>query len=187
MEHSDQQPAVETAAPAARKPGNWGRTLVIGGIAAVALTGIGVAGAMSHGNDGPRGWGPRAEMRGHGGPMSGPMGGMMSDRGLERVLDRVGATPEQAEKLRAIFSKTRDELRPLRSDLRDSRDDVVKLLGAPTIDRAAAEQMRSERFAQLDQASQKLTAAILDAAEVLTPEQRAKLVDNFKGRGPRDR
>ena len=191
MESNDQKPVPEPVA-AAPRAGGRGRNLIIGGVAAVALIGIGVAGAMSRDFDGGPGWGgPRfhhMEMRGGpGGPMGGPMGGMMAERGLERMMDVVGATPEQAEKLRTIFSKTRDELRPLQAELRDSRSDVAKLLGAETIDRAAAEKMRAERFAQLDQASQKLTNAILDAAEVLTPEQRARLADHFKGPGPRGR
>lgn len=187
MESNDQKPVAEPVA-AAPKASGWRRNLIVGGIAVAALTSVGVAGALSRDFDGGRGWGgPRPhQMEMRGGP-GGPMGGMMSERGLDRLLDAVGATPEQAEKLRTIFGNVRDELRPLRAELRDSRDDVAKLLGAPTIDRAAAEKMRSERFAQLDQASQKVTNAILDAAEVLTPEQRAKLMDHFKGPGPRGR
>jgi Spy/CpxP family protein refolding chaperone len=187
----------EAAAPAASEPSTnssgWRKRLAIGGIAVVALSGLGVASALSDGRDGGGwGWGgPRhhfQEMRGGpGGPMGGPMGGMMGERGLERLLDAVGATPEQADKLRTIFGDLRDEMRPLTADLRDSREDVAKILGAGTIDRAAAEKLRSERFAELDQASQKVTTALLDAAEVLTPEQRAKIVEHFGDHGPRGR
>jgi Spy/CpxP family protein refolding chaperone len=184
----------EAAAPAASEPSTnssgWRKRLAIGGIAVVALSGLGVARALSDGRDGGWGWGgPRHHFQELRGGPHGHMGGMgmMGERGLERLLDAVGATPEQADKLRTIFGDLRDEMRPLTADLRDSREDVAKILGAGTIDRAAAEKLRSERFAELDQASQKVTTALLDAAEVLTPEQRAKIVEHFGDHGPRGR
>jgi Spy/CpxP family protein refolding chaperone len=70
-------------------------------------------------------------------------------------------------------------------EFRDTRGQVAELLGAATIDRAAAETLRAERIARVDEASRKLTAAILDVAEVLTPEQRAEIVDHFRDRGRR--
>jgi protein CpxP len=57
------------------------------------------------------------------------------------------------------------------------------LLGAATIDREAAEKLRAERIAAADEASRKLTTALLDAAEVLTAEQRAELLEHFEDRG----
>lgn len=48
-------------------------------------------------------------------------------------------------------------------------------LTAPTIDRGALELLRSREIAQIDQASKTLVQAFADAAEVLTPAQRAKL------------
>ncbi len=67
-------------------------------------------------------------------------------------------------------------------ELRGTREEVAKIIGAPTIDRAAAEKLRSERIATLDEASKKAMTALLDAADVLTPEQRAKLLEHFKER-----
>ena len=103
------------------------------------------------------------------------------------VLDELDATPEQEDKLWDIIDKARTEIRPTFRDFRETREEVIELLGRPTIDRAAAEKLRSERIAAIDQASQKMTTALLDAAEVLTPEQRAKLVEHLKERGGRGR
>ncbi|TIU97082.1 MAG: hypothetical protein E5W00_24495, partial [Mesorhizobium sp.] len=64
-----------------------------------------------------------------------------------------------------------------------TRDDVAKLLGAATVDRAAAESLRAERVTAVDEASRKLTTALLDAAEVLTAEQRAEMLKHFEDRG----
>ena len=56
------------------------------------------------------------------------------------------------------------------------------LLSAPTIDKAAVEKLRAERIAAIDEASKKAVAAVVEAAEVLTPEQRTKLVEEMKER-----
>ena len=107
------------------------------------------------------------------------------ERRMERMLDEIDATPEQAEKLKTIFASVRKDMRPMFEDMRDTREDIADLLAAPTVDRAAAEKLRAERVAAIDETSRKLTAAILDAAEVLTPEQRKQLVEHFEERhGP---
>jgi periplasmic protein CpxP/Spy len=49
------------------------------------------------------------------------------------------------------------------------------LLTQPGIDRAAIEAFRAEQLALADAASKRLTQALGDAAEVLTPEQRRRL------------
>jgi Spy/CpxP family protein refolding chaperone len=73
-------------------------------------------------------------------------------------------------------------MRPVFRDFRDTHEAVAEIIAAPTIDRAAAEKLRSERIAAIDAASRKMTTALVEAAEVLTPEQRAKLVEHFKER-----
>lgn len=178
----EQENQTSTAATPAKAP--WGRRIVIGGLAAAAVAGIGLVAATGgefgrgpgHGWGGP-GWGK-------GGPaMHASMGRGFGERGLERMLDGIDATPEQAEKIRAIVDAARDDLTPAIDGMRDTREKVAEMLGASTIDRAAAEALRAERVAAIDQASRRLTTAILDAADVLTPEQRAELVDHFKERG----
>ena len=52
---------------------------------------------------------------------------------------------------------------------------LLALITAPTIDRAALENLRAEHIAAADRASKVLAQALADAADVLTPAQRAKL------------
>ncbi len=155
----------------------WSRRAVIVGIAAVAIvSGIGFAVARSD-DFGMGGHMMRAHMGG---------GGFMEHR-IGSVLDELNATNEQEDKVWDIIDKARDEVRPTFRDFRKTREDVIELLGAPTIDRAAAEKLRSERISAIDEASRTMTTALLDAAEVLTPEQRAKLAEHLKERAGRGR
>jgi Spy/CpxP family protein refolding chaperone len=98
------------------------------------------------------------------------------------MLDQIDATPEQEDKLWEIIDNTRSELRPTFREFRETREQIAGILGAPTIDRAALEKLRSDRIATIDATSRKVTDALVQAAEVLTPEQRAKLVEHFKER-----
>ena len=72
--------------------------------------------------------------------------------------------------------------RPIMQGFRDTRGQLAELLSAPTIDKDAVEKLRAERVAAVDEASRKLTDALVNAAETLTPEQRAKLAERMKER-----
>ena len=63
-----------------------------------------------------------------------------------------------------------------------ARTKAVELLAAPTIDRAAMEQVRAGELALAETASKRVTQAIADAAETLQPAQRAKLAEKMKQR-----
>lgn len=172
-----EQDRQETGTAAATQGNGSRRTrwIVAGGVAVLALAGIGAAGAMG-GGDGMGRQFMEVGMR-HGGHFAG--------RGLGRALDAVDATAEQEDRIWAIIDDARTELRPMMREFRDTRTAVMDLMAAPTIDRAAAEALRVGRVAAIDEASKKMTAAALEAAEVLTPEQRAKLVEHMKERrGP---
>lgn len=154
--------------------GGWRSRIVIGGVALVALVGAGLAGAWS-GEFG------RGMEGGH--FMHSAWGGRgFAERRLDYVLEAVKATPEQSEKIKAIVGKARDDMRSMREGFIDARDQLADILGAPTIDRAAAEKVRTERVQAIDNASKTMSAALLDAAEVLTPDQRKELLDHFKER-----
>ena len=144
----------------------YGLSFVVGvGIAAVIAIGAGAAVAQ--------GWG-------HGG-MHG-MGMRFAEHRFEKVMDEIDATDEQQDKIWAIVDRTRAELRPVGREFRGTREEVAALLAAPTIDKAAVEALRVKRLAEVDAASKTAVAALIEAAEVLTPEQRVKLAEEMKER-----
>ena len=147
------------------------RGLIIGGLAAAAvIVGVGVAASQTWG-------GP-----GHGmGRMGGPFMNMRAEWGVNRMLDRLDATPEQKQKVTEIVKSALADLEPMRASAATIRQDAARLLKADTIDRAEIEKLRTQRIAQADAASKRFTQAFADAAEVLTPKQRAELVGRMDG------
>ncbi len=100
----------------------------------------------------------------------------MIERGVKHLAVDIEATPEQTTKLVEIAQSAANDLRPLRDQLRDARKQGRELLSAPTLDRAQIETFRAQQMAVADQISKRVSQAIGDAAEVLTPE-RAKVGD----------
>jgi Spy/CpxP family protein refolding chaperone len=50
------------------------------------------------------------------------------------------------------------------------------------IDRAALEQLRAQQMQRMDFISKRILAAVEDAADVLTPEQRLKFAEHLRAR-----
>ena len=94
---------------------------------------------------------------------------------VARMLVVAQASPEQKARIHEILMGAMHQIGPLHQKLAASHQDLHRILTAPTVDRTALEQLRTERMADADQASRVLVQALADAAEVLTPEQRAKL------------
>ena len=74
------------------------------------------------------------------------------------------------------------DLRPMHAQFRQAHARAHELLMAPTIDRAALEQLRAAQMQQMDVISRRILAAVEDAADVLTPEQRAKFAQHLRSR-----
>ena len=165
------------------------RLLMLGGLATAVLSlGAcaqpgpggpgGFAGAEHHGG----GWG-----RGGRAAMTPEQMNARIDRVVERALTSVDGTPDQKQKVSAIAKQAAGELRPLRESHANARKKAIELLSANTVDRAALEKVRADELQAAEAASKRMTQAIADAAEVLTPDQRVKLRDRMSrrwGRGP---
>lgn len=113
--------------------------------------------------------------------------GMMMGHGMGaglhgRALEAVGATEEQRTRIHDIMRAARDDLRKQREAGGDLHAQMAQLLSAPTIDARAVETLRQKLMAQHDAASKRMAQAMLDAAAVLSPEQRQKLADQMAKR-----
>ena len=108
-------------------------------------------------------------MGGHGGTHA------MAMAHVTKMLDQVGASPDQKSRIEAILHAGFAPMADLHRGMAQTHASLHAILTAPAIDRAALEQLRAAEIARIDEASRTLTKAVADAAEVLTPEQRAKL------------
>jgi periplasmic protein CpxP/Spy len=124
------------------------------------------------------------------GPPAGGPGGKgghsmerMAERGIDRMIKEIDGTPEQKAKLTQLAQNAQKDMQPLREQLMSARKKGMELLAAPTVDRAALERLRSEQSQLTDTLSKRMLAHMADAAEVLTPAQRAKLAEKMKSRG----
>jgi periplasmic protein CpxP/Spy len=104
------------------------------------------------------------------------------DRMLKHLYVEVDATDAQKQQLAPIVKAAVRDLLPLRTRMRDARGQAVTLLSQPTVDRAALEALRASQLQLAEQASRRLTQALADAADVLTLEQRKKLVEHVARR-----
>ena len=162
---SSRSPAVVSRRPAGVRGMKW---MLSGMVVAVAATFALSAWAMPGGH-------------GHRG-MDGS-GMMMGGRGAERMLDGVNATDAQRTQIRQIFKAAADDMRGQREQRRALHERGLQIFSAPTVDAAAAESLRQQMLALHDQASKRRMQAMVDASQVLTPEQRVKLAERMKQRG----
>ena len=98
-----------------------------------------------------------------------------AERMVEHLAWAVDATPEQKQKLTVIADALATDMIPLHQKMMEAHKRAAELLRQPKIDRAAIEAFRAEHLAMADEASKRFAQALADAADVLTPEQRAKL------------
>jgi protein CpxP len=114
---------------------------------------------------------------------AGPLDPEHMERMLRHLYVEIDATEEQKQKLTPIVQDAARDLGPLREKAQQARRRGVELLSAPSVDRTALEALRAEQIQTADAASRRLTKALADAAEVLTPEQRRTVAARFARRG----
>ena len=124
--------------------------------------------------------GPQAFMSGQ--PLDVEQANKFAERGVKHMLDDVQANDEQKVKATAIVKASVAKGAPLADKLRGNHVQMRKLMSAATIDKAAIESLRAEQIKLADEASKLMTQTMEEVAEVLTPEQRAKLAEKMEKR-----
>jgi Spy/CpxP family protein refolding chaperone len=108
------------------------------------------------------------------------------ERRLDKALGMVKASDSQRTAIKAIFERAFAEMRPIHQEHRRLHDDLLAAFAADPVDRAGVEKLRVQVTGLVDRGSQVLSKALLDAAGVLTAEQRQTLVQHLQelhGRG----
>jgi protein CpxP len=137
------------------------------------------------GEHGMRHHGPRGGSFGFGGHglfMGSPE---QVDRGVDRLLGRVDASEAQRTQIKQIVRAAAVDLKSLHATQRGLREQTMQLFTAPVVDARAVEAARVQSVAHHDQASKRISQAMLDISTVLTPEQRVKLAEQVKQRQAR--
>jgi Spy/CpxP family protein refolding chaperone len=181
-EQTTPSPSDSTREPAAPRRKRRGLTIAAIVVAA-GLTGAAVTAAVSQ-PFGYGGWHGGWHGRMHGGPMmrfgfDPARAEERIDRMVRHLAVEIDATNEQQDKLRNVAKAAVKEVLPTREKIVAARQQARSLLSAATIDRAAIEKLRAEQIALADSASKRIVQAITEAAEILTPDQRKKLDENF--------
>lgn len=101
------------------------------------------------------------------------------DQVLQHVYVETGATPAQQAQIAPLVQVTATDLMLLHDQFHTEHAQMLALLTADTIDRAALENARVAQLNVLDQASKELVQLLADTAGVLTPEQRKALAEKL--------
>ena len=124
---------------------------------------------------------PMMDHGGHG--MHRGMGGpVMDGQRLLHMLDDIGASEAQISQIQAIFKTAREELKAQAPQGQNLHLQMLQLWAAPNIDAAAIDALRKQAQVRHEQVASRMQAAFVEAGRVLTPEQRAKMLERAKKR-----
>ena len=145
----------------------WGRGWrpVLAGLALVTASATAWAAGPAHGMGGPIG------------PIEGS-----GERMVEHWMRGLDVQPAQREQLQALALAARADMQILRQEGRTLRAERQRLLAAPTLDEAALEALRQRELAWHDRLTARMNRFTIDAAKVLTPEQRQRWAERLQQR-----
>ena len=116
---------------------------------------------------------------GHHGPMSAERIDMHLDH-LATMLGKVGASDAQKSQIDGILRPAFANLQSVRDEHHAAFAQFHEAMLAPSVDRTKLESLRARQIKALDDASKGLVTAFGDAAEVLSPEQRAAFAQEMR-------
>jgi protein CpxP len=159
-------------------------------IVAAGLTGAAATSAFSRGPGFGHGFGPGfGPGHWHGAMMGDPFDPGQAEERADRMIRHLAieldTTDAQTDKIRAVAKSAVKDLIPMREKAQSARLKARELLTQPTIDRAEIERFRTEQIALADTFSKRISQALADAAEILSPEQRRKLDNRLPFPGAR--
>ncbi|WP_374675045.1 Spy/CpxP family protein refolding chaperone [Ideonella sp.] len=159
----------------------WTRRPMRAVAVALAVCGVGAFGLiqLAKAHDAPHGRAFHAMAPAALPPAGLPLGGPMA----EHLFDEIGATADQRARLQQIADGLRQDLAAAHDRGRDAAQAeharLAALFAAADVDAAAVERLRRDALARREAdgqvTSQRITQALLEAAQVLSPAQRQQV------------
>jgi periplasmic protein CpxP/Spy len=94
---------------------------------------------------------------------------------MQTMLTSIGASDAQKAQINGILEPALTEMKAAHESHSAAFKQFHDEITAPSIDRARLESLRAGQLKSIDEASRRLVTAVADAAEVLSPDQRAAL------------
>jgi Spy/CpxP family protein refolding chaperone len=91
---------------------------------------------------------------------------------LQRLLDKVNATPAQRSQIQGIWANLKPQLKANRQQRMALHRQMASAFTAPTVDASQIEQLRQQSMQLADSQSQLFTQGLVQTAQVLTQDQR---------------
>ncbi|KQV59144.1 MULTISPECIES: Spy/CpxP family protein refolding chaperone [unclassified Duganella] len=104
------------------------------------------------------------------------MDAAQADKHIQTMVAHIlpDATEAQKSRLAEIAKACFNDVKPIHQQLQEGHEAMSRQLSQPAIDRAALEALRADHVQKMDLMSRRVLAAAMDAAEVLSPEQRTR-------------
>ena len=104
------------------------------------------------------------------------------ERGIDRALDHLDATPDQRTRIKATLGRLLPEAKALYAEKTRLREAGRAALAADPIDENEVERLRREVLKLADKGSSLMSRAVVEVGGVLTPQQRKQALNMLEGR-----
>jgi Spy/CpxP family protein refolding chaperone len=99
-------------------------------------------------------------------------GGGFAGHRLQKLLDKVNATPAQRTQIEGIWNNLRPQMKANRQQHMALHQQMTAAFTGPTVNAAQVEQLRQQSMAMADKQSQLFTQGLVQTAQVLSQAQR---------------
>ena len=127
-----------------------------------------------------RAQGPGPGAAGEGRGFRGGNPGEHMQRRMDHMLEAAGANDTQKAQIKAIWEGLRPQLKEAHQQAHQARQQIGDALAAATINPTQIEQLRKQSVQAMDRVSTLTTQGMVQSAQVLTPEQRRKVLDEVR-------